>query len=297
MPQAAWVTPFLALALPVCGQQDFSKVEIRTAKLADHVYMMTGAGGNLGVCSGEDGVFLIDDQFAPLTEKIRAAVAKISEKPIRFVLNTHWHGDHTGGNENLGKAGAVIVAHENVRKRMSTEQFQELFKRKTPPAPAGALPIVTFTDKVTFYLNGDDIEVFHVEHAHTDGDSIIRFAKANVVHMGDVFFNGMYPFIDTSSGGSIQGVIAAVEKVLEMTDGETKFIPGHGPQSGRKELEEYLAMLKGVRTEVGKLADAGKSIEEAIAAKPTKDFDAKWGNGFMKPDVFATVVYQSLRKK
>src|SRR2546427_713577 len=183
-------------AAAASAQQDFSKVEIQTEKLADTVYMMTGAGGNLGLSVGEDAVFVIDDQFAPLTPKIQAAIASLTPKPVKFVLNTHWHFDHTGGNENLGKAGAIIVAHENVRKRLSSEGFIEFLGMKTKPEPTIALPVVTLTRAITFRLNRGETVVNHVPPAHTDSPSILRFAKSNVVHMGDAFFNKLYPFID-----------------------------------------------------------------------------------------------------
>ena len=248
----------------------------------------------MGLCVGEDGAFLIDDQFAPLTDKIRATIAKITDKPLKFVLNTHWHGDHTGGNENLGQAGALIVAHENVRKRMSTKQFIKAFNRESPASPKVALPAVTFTDSVTLHLNDEDIHAFHVAPAHTDGDSIVHFKKANVMHLGDTFFNGMYPFIDVSSGGSVDGVIASATRVLEIADADTKIIPGHGPLSNEKELEAYRDMLQTVRDRVKKLKDAGKTAAEVVASLPTKDFDEKWGGGFMKAAPFTQFVYESL---
>jgi cyclase len=284
-----------SLALPVAAQQDFSKVEIQTIKVTDGIYMLTGAGGNLGVCSGEDGIFLIDDQYAPLTEKIRAAIGKISQDPIRFVLNTHWHGDHTGGNENLGKSGTLIVAHDNVRQRMSTEQFIKFFGSKSEPSPKVALPVVTFNDTITLHLNGEEIHAFHVPPAHTDGDSAVYFRKANVIHMGDLYFAGMYPFIDGSSGGDISGMILAADKVLELINEETKVIPGHGALSNRAELASYREMLATVRDRVAKLVAAGKSAEEIVAAKPTADLDAVWGQGFIKPDQFVGIVLDALR--
>src|SRR6266571_5451951 len=253
----------LALALhPVLQDQDFSKVQVSTLKVTDGVYMLAGAGGNIGVSAGEDGVFLIDDEYAPLTDKIKAAIAAISDKPIRFLLNTHWHGDHTGGNENLGQGGVLIVAHENVRKRMSVEQFIETFKMKVPASPKAALPLVTFTDAVTFHLNGDEIHSFHVPPAHTDGDSIIHFRKSNVVHMGDCFFNGLYPFIDVSSGGSIDGMIGAADRVLGMTDAATKIMPGHGPLADRAALADFRDMLETVRARVQPMVAAGKTLEQ-----------------------------------
>src|SRR4051812_39904363 len=206
---------------------DLSKVEIKTHPVAGSVSMLEGAGGNIGVSAGDDGVFVIDDEFAPLAPKIKAAIAKISPKPLRFVCNTHWHGDHTGSNEQMAGYGALIVAHDNVRKRLGTEQVVEMMGgRKVPPSPEKALPVITFNDEVTFHLNGDEIHVVHVANAHTDGDAIVHFKKANVVHMGDTFINGFYPVIDFSTGGTIDGYLAAQEKVLAMIDANTRLIPG-----------------------------------------------------------------------
>lgn len=284
----------LALA-PAADAQDMSDVEISVQELRGSVRMLTGRGGNLGVSAGEDGVFLIDDQFAPLTDKILAAIATFSEEPVRFVLNTHWHGDHTGGNENLGKRGAVIVAHENVRKRMSAEQFMETFGRKVPAAPKDALPVVTFAESVTFHLNGDTIKVTHVPPAHTDGDSVVFFEKANVLHTGDLFFNGRYPFIDLSSGGSIDGVIVAADTAIAMCDDETKIIPGHGDLATKADYQKYREVLATIRDRVKKLIDEGKTQDEVIAAKPTAEWDETWGTGFMRPEVFLSIVYDSLK--
>jgi glyoxylase-like metal-dependent hydrolase (beta-lactamase superfamily II) len=284
----------LAAAAPSLAQQDFSKVEIKAEKVAEGIYMLTGAGGNMGLSVGKDGTYLVDDQYAPLSEKILAAIRAITEAPVRFVVNTHWHGDHTGGNENMGRAGALLVAHENVRQRMSKEHFMAAMSRTVPRSPEAALPVVTFTDAVTFHWNGEEIRVHHVAPAHTDGDSIIHFVKADVVHMGDVFFNGGYPFIDTSSGGRIDGVIAAAERVLAGTTEKTRIIPGHGPLATRADLAAYRDVLKTLRERIAALKAAGKSREEAIAARPTADTDAKWGGGFMKGDVFTGLAYDSL---
>ncbi|MCM3877564.1 MAG: MBL fold metallo-hydrolase [Thermoanaerobaculia bacterium] len=281
-------------SLPAFAQQDFSKVEVKTEKLADGVFMLTGAGGNIGVSAGADGVFLIDSQYAPLTDKIKAAIATISDKPVRFVLNTHWHGDHVGGNENLGKTGVVIVAHDNVRKRMSSEQFIKAFNSKVPPSPAIALPLVTFVDSVSFHLNGDDVDAFHVPPAHTDGDAIVYFRKANVLHMGDTFFNGMYPFVDLSTGGSIAGTIGACERGLSMGDASTRLIPGHGPSANKADLKAFRDMLAASRDAVAPLVKAGKTLDEVKAAKPTATLDEKWGKGFMKPDSWVSIVYADL---
>lgn len=293
-PALTCVILMFILTSPADAQRNFDTVQVRSIKITDSIYMLTGSGGNIGVCSGEDGVFIIDDQFAPLTKKISDSIAKINPKPIRFVMNTHWHGDHTGGNENMGKSGAIIVAHENVRKRMSAEHFNDFFKRTTPPSPKDALPVVTFTNNVDFHLNGDDIHIFHVNSAHTDGDAIIQFTKANVVHMGDVYFSGFYPIIDASSGGSLNGMIEAVDQVLPMLNDQTKIICGHGPLSNIIALKAYRNMLAAIRDRMVKLVSEGKTLDEVKAAKPTADFDEKWGNGFLPPDQFVTLLYSSL---
>ena len=296
-PGAVLCLACLVLASLPAVAQDLSNVEITSTQLADGVWMLQGAGGNLGVSAGADGVFLIDDQYAPLTEKIVAAIAKIApETPIRFVLNTHWHGDHTGGNENLGERGALIVAHENVRERMSVDQFLEAMNRTVEASPAGALPVVTFTDAVTFHLNGDAIHAVHVAPAHTDGDAFVHFREADVIHAGDLFFNGMYPFIDLSSGGSLDGIIAAAERMLELTRPETKVIPGHGPLATRADLEKYRTMLVGVRDAVAPMVAAGKSLEEIQAADPLAPWNEVWGGGFMGPERFLGIAVESLQK-
>jgi glyoxylase-like metal-dependent hydrolase (beta-lactamase superfamily II) len=275
--------------------QDFSKVVVKTTKLAEHIYELEGAGGNIAVSVGDDGVILIDDQFAPLTPKIKAAVTALSKKPIRFVINTHWHGDHTGGNENMAAAGAVIVAHDNVRKRMSTEQFVAMMNRKVPPSPEKALPIVTFAADVTFHFNGDDIHVTYAGPAHTDGDSIVTFTKANVVHMGDCYMTISYPFVDLSSGGNYDGFIAAAAKVLAAADDKTKFIPGHGDVTDKAALKGWHDMLVTIRERVKKLVDAGKTVDDVKSAKVTAEWDAKLGSAFIKPDQLVDFVYAALK--
>lgn len=289
----------VALGLSTCTlgsvrAQDFEQVEIETIPVAENVYMLVGEGGNIGVSAGEDGTFLIDDQFAPLTDKIRAAVAEISDRPIRFLLNTHWHFDHTGGNENLGEAGVVILAHNNVRQRMSTGQFIEALNMQIPAAPPEALPIITFEDGVTFHINGDTIHAIHVDPAHTDGDTFLHWANADVIHTGDLYFSDGYPFIDTSSGGSIDGMIAATERILAMADENTKIIPGHGPLSNREELMAYRNMLIAVRGRTMAAIAMGMSLEEFIASNPTAELDEAWGNGFLTPEQFQTIVYSDL---
>ncbi len=299
---AAFATIFTAIitcfiAQPAFAQGRFDAVEIKTVKLTDSVYMLVGAGGNIGLSIGEDGAFVIDDQYKELSEKILAAIKEISDEPVRFIVNTHWHGDHTGGNENMKKTGAVIVAHENVRKSMSTEHFSKVFNHLQPASPEAALPIVTFTDAMTFHFNGEDVHVFHVDPAHTDGDSIIHFRHANVLHMGDTFFNGMYPYIDVNTGGSIDGMIAAADTALKICDEKTKIIPGHGELANAADLRNYHDVLQAVRDTVRSLVDAGKTRDEVIAAKPSAKFDADWGNGFMQPDVWVGIVYDGMVKE
>jgi len=274
--------------------QNFANVQIQTEKVADNVFMLTGAGGNIGVSAGKDCVFMIDTSYAPLADKIKAAIATVSGKPIQYVVNTHWHQDHVGGNENFVKAGATVVAHENVRKRVSTEQFVKILNKTVPPLPESALPVITFSQNVTFYLNGNEIFVFHVEPAHTDGDAIVHFKKSNVIHMGDIYFNGMYPFIDLSAGGSINGMIAAVKWILLLCDQNTKVIPGHGHLSNKAELEEYLKRLVAARDRISREIKAGKPLDAVIASQPTRDLDTAWGKGFMKPEQFVKIVYDSL---
>jgi glyoxylase-like metal-dependent hydrolase (beta-lactamase superfamily II) len=277
--------------------QDFSKIEVQTTKLTDNVYMLTGAGGNLGVSVGEDSVFIVDDQYAPMTDKISAAIAKITPKPVRFILNTHWHGDHTGGNENFGKTGALIVAHENVRKRMSVEQFIEAFNMRTSASPPVAMPVVTFAESVTFHLNGDEIRAIHMPNAHTDGDAVVHFVRNDVMHMGDIYFNGMYPFIDDATGGSVEGVIAACDKVYAIIGDKTKVIPGHGPLSNKAELKAYRDMLVTVSGRVKDMIRQGKKLEEITAANVTADLDEKWGKGFIKGPKFAEMLAKAQLKR
>jgi glyoxylase-like metal-dependent hydrolase (beta-lactamase superfamily II) len=276
-------------------QQDFSKVTIKTTKVAEGVYMLEGAGGNIGVSVGEDGVVVIDDQFGPLTPKIQAAIGAITKKPIKFVLNTHWHGDHVGGNENLAAAGAVIVAHDNVRKRMSVGQFMEVMKRQVPPSPPKALPVVTFSTDATLHLNGEAIRVMYVGPAHTDGDAIVVFPNAKVVHMGDTFMTMSYPFVDIGSGGTYDGIVGVADKVLGMVDDTFKIIPGHGALSAKADLKGWRDMLVTIRTRVKKEADAGKTLEVIQKAKLTAEWDEKWGGVFIKPDQIVEFAFKAVK--
>ncbi len=271
------------------------EITVRADRVAPGIYFISGGGGNMGLCIGDDGAFLIDDQYAPLTEGIRQVIAQLTDKPVQFVLNTHWHGDHTGGNENLGEIGAVIIAHDNVRTRMSSEQFSTFWNRSTAPSSAGALPVVTFSDAVTFHMNGTSIRAFHVASAHTDGDTIVHFPDANVVHMGDVFFHQWYPYIDISAGGSVRGTIAAVDLVLPLIDENTVVIPGHGATAtNRANLIAYRDMLATVTDRIQALIDQGKTLEEIQAARPTAEWDEVWGQHFMTPEHFVRQIYGDL---
>ncbi len=281
----------LALAAPAAVQQrDFSQVEIKTVPVAGPVYMLQGAGGNIGVSAGPDGVLIVDDQYAPLSEKIRAALKAINPGKLAFVLNTHWHPDHVGGNEPLA-GEATIVAHDNVRKRMSSEQ--QLLGRTVPPSPAKALPIVTFDRSLTFHFNGEEVRAIHFPHGHTDGDSVVFFTKANVVHMGDHFFFDLFPLVDLAAGGSVQGMIDNVAKVIAEVPADAKIIPGHGPLATVEDLKRYHGMLVATTGIVRQRLQAGRSSEEIVAAGLPEEW-APWGTGFIKTDIWLQTVYQSL---
>lgn len=288
------VSVLLALSAPTLARDRFADSRIVVTPIRAGLALLTGEGGNIVASVGEDGTFIIDDQYAELSERIRAALATLSDKPVRFVLNTHFHGDHTGGNEKLGAAGAVIVAQDNVRQRMSRDQFLETFKRDVKAAPAPALPLVTFSDGLTLHLNGQTVQAIHVEHAHTDGDALVWFEQAKVLHMGDLYFNGLYPFIDVDAGGSINGMIAGVQRALTMIDDSVVVVPGHGPLSNRAELAQYGKMLTTLRDRVAALKSQGKSLEQAIAAKPTAEYDAALGGKFISPELLVQLIYRSL---
>jgi cyclase len=294
---------FLGVALLVCGglraqNKDFSKVEIKVTKVSGNIYMLEGEGGNIAASVGEDGIVTVDDQFAPLAEKIQAALKnlQITNKPVRFVINTHYHGDHTGGNEPFANAGSTLIAQENVRKRLETGGTGgngSSMKFDYKAAPKGALPVITFDHDVTVHLNGEDIRALHFPAGHTDGDAVIFFPKNNVVHMGDDFVRYGFPFIDVSSGGSVQGIIAAMEKVSAQLPADVKVIPGHGAVSNLDDVRTFVKMLKETSAVVQKAIDEHKTVEQMKQEKILAPW-AKWSGEFLDADKFIETLYNSL---
>ena len=291
----AWclILPLIAVPLSAAQAQNFDAVEMRVLPVQGAVSMITGRGGNIGLFVGPDGVVLIDDQFAPLTEKLLAAVAGVTEQPVAFVINTHWHADHTGGNENLGEAGALIVAHDNVRRRLVWRHFAE---QAEGFVSAPALPVVTFSEGVTFHLNGEAVRVFKVAPGHTDGDAIVHFTGSDVIHMGDIFFNGLYTFFDRSSGGRFDGMIAGLEQGLALAGPDTKIIPGHGALAGRAELAAHKERMIEIRRRAQAAIEQGVSKADFIAAKPTADLAEAYNGPYqvMPPERFLALVYDDL---
>ncbi len=275
-------------------EPDWSKIEIKAVKVAGNVYMLEGtgpefSGGNIGVSVGPDGILLVDDKFVPLAPKIQAALRSVSDKPVRFVLNTHYHGDHTSGNAAFGTS-STIIAHENTRKRL-------LSPRDGKPVPAAALPVITFEDKLQVHINGEDIRAIHFPAGHTDTDVVVFFTKSNVVHMGDDFFNGMYPFIDEDGGGTVRGYIANIAKLVETIPADARIIPGHGPISSPKELRAFLGMLQETSAIVEAGIKAGKTADQLKKEKALAKYDATWGKGFMKTDDYIDELYRDLAKR
>jgi glyoxylase-like metal-dependent hydrolase (beta-lactamase superfamily II) len=269
-------------------------VEFTTFQLSDTVYMLKGRGGNVGISTGEDGLYIIDDQLKPITAQLLQAIRKISDKPIRIVLNTHYHADHVGGNEAIGDAGAVIISHDNIRKRMTTEQVSIFMQTTTPPYTRGALPIVTFNDRLSLHMNGETATAYYVANGHTDGDSIIHFPVSNVIHMGDMFFNGLYPYVDLDAGGSMQGLVAAADLALSMADDSTRIIPGHGPLGMTEDLKNYRDYLIQASANVQELINRDMDLQQIIAAEPTKEWDEELGKTWITPAQFVTFIYNSL---
>ena len=272
---AGSLSPALAQQTPAPPMPAPQDVKIETVSLAPGIYMLIGRGGNIGLTVGRDGAAIIDDQFADMVPKIRAAVALLTEQPVKFVINTHLHGDHTGGNDAFGAAGAVIIAHDNVRKRLGTDQVNPTTNQPIPARAREALPVVTFADSATLHYNDETLEFTHLPNAHTETDIIIRFRAANIVHMGDLFVGG-FPFIDGNSGGTFDGLIRAHETVLANIDDNTRVIRGHGPLGNKVELQAYHDMLVVVRDRIAKLVKSGKTQEQVVAARPTKEFEEKY---------------------
>ena len=271
--------------------QNFDTVQIKTIKITDKIYMLEGSGGNIGVLVGKDGIVIIDDQFAPLSEKIRAALKALSDKPIRFVINTHFHGDHTGGNENFGGQGAIIVAQENSRLRMTSDEFMATFNTPKKATPYDALPKVTFNESVTLHLNGETVQVFHVKNAHTDGDAIIYFKESNVFHGGDVFVRYGLPYIDQPHGGTMEGMISGLEELLKLANDSSAIIPGHGKLGAKKDVLDFKNMLVIVKDRISKAIGEGKTIDEIMNADPTKEFISVF-----ERKQFVKSVYDSMKK-
>ncbi len=270
------------------------KTPITTTKLYDNVYLLQGFGGNMALQTGAEGNILIDSSFSTSVPKVREAIAAVSHDAQDALINTHWHYDHTDGNEGLHAAGFTVYAHRNTRERMSTAQTISFFHLVMPASPSGALPSITFDDSLHVWHNGDSLDLVHFDPAHTDTDIYIHFHNANVLHVGDIWFNGMYPFIDEATGGVIGGMIHASEKALAVADNNTKIIPGHGPLGSKADLQKYHDMLSSVRDKVAALKASGASEQEAIAKKPTADFDPAWGKGAFGGDAFTGIVYRTL---
>jgi cyclase len=271
-----------------------SAIPLQSLKLRDNITMLYGPGGNMVVLNGADGKVLVDSSFLSVAPKLKQALDELGPAPTKLLINTHWHFDHTDGNAPVHTAGATIVAHENTRKRLSAPQEMKAFGMTFPASPVEAWPQVTFTDRFKLYFNNEDLSLSYVPLAHTDTDILIRYEKANVLHMGDIFFNGTYPFIDMGTGGNINGMILAANAGISLADADTKIVPGHGPLGDKPLLAKYCDMLTTVRDSVKTLKGAGRSLQEVVAAKPTASLDATWGNGFMKADDFVTIVYSSL---
>ncbi len=273
-------------------------LELNTTRLTENMYVIHGSGGDVILSIGNDGIILVDDQYAPVTEKMMSLIANITNKPIKFVINTHWHPDHVGGNERLGEAGAVIVSHENVRKRLNQDQFFEMINQTIPALSKKGLPIITFSDNMTFYQNNDEIRISYLDNGHTDGDSAVYFTQNNVIHVGDDFSDEAYPFMDLSTGGSIDGLISSLKSIISIINNDTKVVAGHSGISNQTKVKDYANMLIDVRSLISSMIKEGKSLDEIIQSKPTAQYDTTYRDySFIKPKDFVTNIYESLKSR
>jgi cyclase len=289
---AAAILSLLLAGNTIAGQDEGpGKKTIKAITVTKNLFMLQGKGGNIGVFVGSDGTFLIDDQYAPVTPEILENVQSLGGNHPKFLINTHYHGDHSGGNENLGSGNTLIFSHDNVRTRLTSGAFIAAFKAKMAATAKIGLPVVTFSEDMNFHINSETIRAQHVPHAHTDGDSFIHFSQSNVIHAGDIFFNGFYPYIDVDHGGSLRGMIGAVDEILVLADEESKIIPGHGPLSNKRELVHYRNMLQTSFDRLRKLRLAGKSVQEAVAANPLADQEKEWGDGLFSGSRWIEIVY------
>ena len=284
------------VAYAVLAQENFDTVKIRPIKVAEHIYMLEGSGGNIGVLTGKDGVLMIDDQFAPLSQKIKDAIKSLDPGEIRFLINTHVHGDHSGGNENFKRMGVTVIAHDRVRERMMKEHVDKASKEITPPRDKDAWPVITVTDKISFHLNEEDIDVLHFNSGHTDGDVIVYFKKANVFHTGDIFVRYGYPYIDASRGGGINGFIDYLDKLLPRMDENSKVIPGHGELATKADVKVFRDKLADIRDQVAAALKKGKKVEDIPAMGISDKYDAEWGHGFLKGKDYILFIAEDLKR-
>jgi glyoxylase-like metal-dependent hydrolase (beta-lactamase superfamily II) len=285
----------LCTSLIVKAQTNWDTIQIRSEKVAGNIYILKGSGGNIGVLTGKDGILMVDDQFLPLSEKIKDAIAALDNGVIKFTINTHIHGDHSGGNEYFKQIGSTVVAHDVVRERMMKEHVNKANNRTTPPRERDAWPIVTFAGQLNIHLNDQDIELIHFNPGHTDGDIVIRFRQANVFHMGDMFVTYGYPYIDISNGGTVTGLITALDKVMGLMDENTKVIPGHGNLCTKADVKKYRDRLANIRDQVAAALKNGKKVEDLAGLGITDAYDAEWGKGFIKGKDFVLIVAEDMK--
>ncbi|MBL7872182.1 MAG: MBL fold metallo-hydrolase [Cyclobacteriaceae bacterium] len=289
------LTSILFVSLASFGQGNMDTVRIQPIKVTEQIYMLKGSGGNIGVLLGKEGTLMIDNQFAPLSNKINGAIKTLDPGEIRFAINTHVHGDHSGGNENFYKMGATLVAHDNVRTRMMKETVNARTNKTTPPRDKEAWPVVTFADKLNFHLNGEDVILHHFDRGHTDGDVIVQFKNANVVHTGDAFVRYGYPYIDLTNGGGINGFINTLDKILLLLDDNTKVIPGHGEVATKADVKKVRDGVADIRDQVAAALKKGKKVEDIAALGITDKYEAEWGKGFVKGKDFVLMVAENLK--